>query len=236
MPTAVVPGTSLLQIIFVAANVTFLQAYTNHTVDAVLALRAAGRRRDRGADRHPLRHAAARRAAAFPAGPAGARGRREARLRPDACGRPACSPSRRQPDERLLAPAGGRPGTLASSAAAALLWLVAACCSGGGAGARRCGAGRSQHHIIAIGGGFTGASVVLFGATDGPGDIIAVVRGPEREMTVWRKGKVAGIWVNAESVTFTNRAELLRRRREPADRRHAVARRCRALPHRRRAI
>jgi len=38
MPTAMVPGTSLLQIIFVAANVTLLQAYTNHTVDAVLAL------------------------------------------------------------------------------------------------------------------------------------------------------------------------------------------------------
>jgi uncharacterized membrane protein YfcA len=38
MPTAMVPGTSLLQIIFVAANVTFLQAYTNRTVDAVLAM------------------------------------------------------------------------------------------------------------------------------------------------------------------------------------------------------
>ncbi|MBO0737829.1 MAG: sulfite exporter TauE/SafE family protein [Alphaproteobacteria bacterium] len=38
MPTSVVPGTSLLQIIFVAANVTLLQAYTNRTVDAVLAL------------------------------------------------------------------------------------------------------------------------------------------------------------------------------------------------------
>jgi uncharacterized protein len=38
MPTTMVPGTSLLQIIFVAANVTLLQAYTNHTVDAVLAL------------------------------------------------------------------------------------------------------------------------------------------------------------------------------------------------------
>src|SRR5437867_3925863 len=38
MPTSIVPGTSLLQIIFVAANVTFLQAYTNRTVDAVLAL------------------------------------------------------------------------------------------------------------------------------------------------------------------------------------------------------
>jgi uncharacterized protein (TIGR02186 family) len=59
-------------------------------------------------------------------------------------------------------------------------------------------------HIIAIGGGFTGDSVVLFGSTDGPGDIIAVVRGPERDMTVWRKGKFAGIWINAESLTFDN--------------------------------
>jgi len=59
-------------------------------------------------------------------------------------------------------------------------------------------------HLIAINSGFTGASVVLFGATDGPGDIIAVVRGPEREMTVWRKGNVAGIWVNVESMTFAN--------------------------------
>jgi uncharacterized protein (TIGR02186 family) len=59
-------------------------------------------------------------------------------------------------------------------------------------------------HLIAITGGFSGASVVLFGATDGPGDIIAVVKGPEREMTVWRKGRVAGIWVNAESMTFSN--------------------------------
>jgi uncharacterized protein len=38
MSTTIVPGTSLFQIIFVAANVTFLQAYTNHAVDVVLAL------------------------------------------------------------------------------------------------------------------------------------------------------------------------------------------------------
>jgi uncharacterized membrane protein YfcA len=38
MPTAVVPGTSLLQIIFVAANVTILQAAGNGTVDVMLAL------------------------------------------------------------------------------------------------------------------------------------------------------------------------------------------------------
>ncbi|MEH6629536.1 MAG: sulfite exporter TauE/SafE family protein [Halopseudomonas aestusnigri] len=38
MPTAMVIGTSLFQIIFVAANVTFLQAAQNQTVDIVLAL------------------------------------------------------------------------------------------------------------------------------------------------------------------------------------------------------
>ena len=38
MPTSVVAGTSLFQILFVVINVTFLQAYTNQTVDFVLAL------------------------------------------------------------------------------------------------------------------------------------------------------------------------------------------------------
>jgi uncharacterized protein (TIGR02186 family) len=57
-------------------------------------------------------------------------------------------------------------------------------------------------HTIAIGSGFTGASVVLFGATHGAGDVIAIVRGPPHDVTVWKKAKVAGIWVNAESATF----------------------------------
>ncbi len=38
MPTVTVIGTSLFQIIFVAANVTLLQASTNHTVDIILAI------------------------------------------------------------------------------------------------------------------------------------------------------------------------------------------------------
>ena len=38
MPTSVVPGTSLLQTVFIAASVTVLQALTNQTVDALLAL------------------------------------------------------------------------------------------------------------------------------------------------------------------------------------------------------
>jgi uncharacterized protein (TIGR02186 family) len=59
-------------------------------------------------------------------------------------------------------------------------------------------------HSIAITTGFTGASVVLFGAIDGPGDVVVIVRGPERDLTVWRKGKIAGIWANAEAVTFAS--------------------------------
>ena len=38
MPTSMVPGTSLFQIIFVSASVTVLQAVANNTVDVVLAL------------------------------------------------------------------------------------------------------------------------------------------------------------------------------------------------------
>jgi len=59
-------------------------------------------------------------------------------------------------------------------------------------------------HLIAISTGFTGASVVLFGATDGPGDIAVVVRGPDRDITVRRKSRIAGIWVNTQQLTFSN--------------------------------
>jgi uncharacterized protein (TIGR02186 family) len=59
-------------------------------------------------------------------------------------------------------------------------------------------------HLIAISTGFTGASVVLFGATDGPGDVAVVVRGPDRDVTVRRKSRIAGIWVNTQQLTFSN--------------------------------
>ena len=58
------------------------------------------------------------------------------------------------------------------------------------------------NHLVAITTGFTGTSVVLFGATDGTGDVIVVVRGPERDMAVRRKSKVAEVWVNTRQVTF----------------------------------
>ena len=59
-------------------------------------------------------------------------------------------------------------------------------------------------HLIAITTGFTGASVVLFGAIDGPGEVAVVARGPDREITVRRKSRIAGIWVNSREMTFAN--------------------------------
>lgn len=59
-------------------------------------------------------------------------------------------------------------------------------------------------HLIAITTGFTGTQVVLFGATDGPGDIIAIVRGPERDVVVRQKRHLAGIWINVPNVTFAS--------------------------------
>ncbi len=58
-------------------------------------------------------------------------------------------------------------------------------------------------HFVAITTGFTGTDVVLFGATDGPGDVIVVVRGPNRDAVVRHKSRVAGLWINTRQMTFT---------------------------------
>jgi uncharacterized protein (TIGR02186 family) len=57
-------------------------------------------------------------------------------------------------------------------------------------------------HLIAISTGFVGTEVVLFGATDGPGEVAVVVLGPKSQVTVRRKERVAGIWMNRHRVTF----------------------------------
>jgi len=59
-------------------------------------------------------------------------------------------------------------------------------------------------HLVAITTGFTGADVLLFGTTDGDGDIAVVIRGPAQDVVVRRKHQVAGIWVNGRSLTFGN--------------------------------
>ena len=56
--------------------------------------------------------------------------------------------------------------------------------------------------VIEIDARFTGSEVLLFGATESEGDIIVVVRGPWAGVVVRRKQRIAGFWVNAESVGF----------------------------------
>ncbi len=59
-----------------------------------------------------------------------------------------------------------------------------------------------SEHLVAITTGFHGAEVLLFGAIEGPGDVIVIVRGPERRLVMHRKSRVLGVWVNTASMTF----------------------------------
>lgn len=56
--------------------------------------------------------------------------------------------------------------------------------------------------LIAVTTGFSGAELLLFGTTDGVGDLVVVVRGPEGNVTVRRKERVAGVWINRTRATF----------------------------------
>lgn len=57
-------------------------------------------------------------------------------------------------------------------------------------------------HLVAITTGFTGTDVLLFGATDGPGDIAVVVRGPASDTVVRRKERFGPIWINGMEATL----------------------------------
>lgn len=61
-----------------------------------------------------------------------------------------------------------------------------------------------SHHLIAITSDFTGTDLLVFGAVEGEGDILVVVRGPRSEAVVRRKSQVFGIWLNTKSITFDN--------------------------------
>lgn len=71
----------------------------------------------------------------------------------------------------------------------------------GGAWADSLVADLSQR-LVAITTGFAGTNVLLFGAVDGQGDVVVVVRGPDRPVTMRRKGRVLGIWANTAQMTF----------------------------------
>ncbi len=57
---------------------------------------------------------------------------------------------------------------------------------------------------IAISSDFTGKRILIFGARNDPGDVMIVVRGPTRDLTMRRKKQVAGIWINGAQAHFKN--------------------------------
>ncbi|MAZ01719.1 MAG: hypothetical protein CMN56_01115 [Sneathiella sp.] len=66
-------------------------------------------------------------------------------------------------------------------------------------------------HLISVTSDFTGTELLLFGAIkydeedlgQGQGDVLVVVRGPEKDIVVRRKDRVAGIWINTDAVEFS---------------------------------
>jgi uncharacterized protein (TIGR02186 family) len=82
------------------------------------------------------------------------------------------------------------------------------------------GAGRGEHLVtslsdyrVSITSNFAGQNLVLFGTVDrdagsvarrGGYDIVVTVLGPRQSIVTWRKERVLGIWINAESRTFVD--------------------------------
>ena len=68
-------------------------------------------------------------------------------------------------------------------------------------------AGASQNHFY-IEPSYDGTSIALFGSVDSdrlktePFDVAITIRGPIRPVTVWKKARRAGLWINAHSLTF----------------------------------
>ena len=59
-----------------------------------------------------------------------------------------------------------------------------------------------SQHLVAITTGFAGTDVLLFGATEGEGEVVVIVRGPDRPVIMHRKSRVLGVWVNTAKMTF----------------------------------
>jgi uncharacterized protein (TIGR02186 family) len=68
--------------------------------------------------------------------------------------------------------------------------------------------GLSQDQVE-INSSYAGTSIVVFGAIEGndptpssPKDVIVVIRGPDADMTVRRKARIAGMWINRDQMKF----------------------------------
>ncbi len=57
---------------------------------------------------------------------------------------------------------------------------------------------------IAVDSSFSGTKIMVFGMKTVPGEIIVSIRGPERTTVVRQKKRVAGLWINRDSVAFSD--------------------------------
>ncbi len=62
--------------------------------------------------------------------------------------------------------------------------------------------GDLSNYRIDIDSGFNGTRMFLFGARNDSGDIVVVVRGPQKDFIVRKKEQIAGIWVNRDRMKF----------------------------------
>ena len=64
-----------------------------------------------------------------------------------------------------------------------------------------------SQNVIQIRSNYTGSDIVVFGSVENARvaqgrDIVVVVRGPDQAMTVRRRDRIAGIWVNTDAAQF----------------------------------
>lgn len=62
--------------------------------------------------------------------------------------------------------------------------------------------GDLSNYRIDIDSSFNGTRLFVFGARNDDGDIVVIVRGPERDFIVRKKEPIAGVWVNRERMKF----------------------------------
>ncbi len=57
-------------------------------------------------------------------------------------------------------------------------------------------------HLVEVTTGFSGAELLLFGAVEAGGEVVVLVRGPSEVVTVRKKQRIAGVWINRETKDF----------------------------------
>lgn len=61
-----------------------------------------------------------------------------------------------------------------------------------------------SQNAVEIHASFNGAQLLVFGARNQPGDLVIAVRGPERNLLLRRKERIAGMWMHVEQQKYNH--------------------------------